>query len=99
MKHKILLSLATAMCVAGLSTAQAVDTPTVWLDGEQLTFDVAPIIQNDRTMVPYRAIFEELGYTVSWNAQNQSVSAIKGSSSMWMQIGNKNIKVLSLIHI
>lgn len=93
MKRKILLSLAAALCAAGLSTAQAADTPTVWLDGEQLTFDVAPIIQNDRTMVPYRAIFEELGYTVSWNAQNQSVSAIKGSSSMWMQIGNKNITV------
>ena len=35
MKRKILLGLATAMCVAGLSTAQAADTPTVWLDGEQ----------------------------------------------------------------
>ena len=88
-----LLAAALGLALAGTPPAQAVDAPTVWLDGEQLTFDVQPTIQNDRTMVPYRAIFEELGYTVSWNAQARSVSAIKDGASMWMQIGNPNVTV------
>lgn len=93
MKRKILFCLSAIFCLAGTASAQAAGSPAVYLDGEPMAFDVAPIVQNDRTMVPYRAIFEELGYTVSWNAQEQSVSATKDGASMWMQIGNKNVTV------
>ena len=39
------------------------DTYTV--NGEEKTMDTAPVIQNDRTMVPVRFVAEALGYTVT----------------------------------
>lgn len=38
---------------------------TVILNGESLSFDKVPIIENGRTIVPFRQIFEALGYEVS----------------------------------
>ena len=42
------------------STALAEENITVMLNGQAMDFDVAPIIQNDRVLVPMRAIFEGL---------------------------------------
>ncbi len=39
----------------------------VFLDGEMLIFDQPPIIYNDRTLVPMRAIFEAMGCEVVWD--------------------------------
>ena len=39
---------------------------TVYVDGEQLSFDQPPIIQDDRTLVPMRKIFEALDAQVIW---------------------------------
>ncbi len=47
---------------------------TVNIDGLKLSADAAPVIVNDRTMVPFRAICEALGLKVSWNAQQQTVT-------------------------
>ena len=53
----IILSLTAVMST---STALAEENVTVMLNGQAMDFDVAPIIQNDRVLVPMRAIFEEL---------------------------------------
>ncbi|MBP5245886.1 MAG: WG repeat-containing protein [Clostridia bacterium] len=45
----------------------------VKVDGRLLQFDVPPILQNDRTLVPFRAIFEALGATVDWDDETQTV--------------------------
>ena len=39
---------------------------TVTPDGENMEFDVQPIIENGRTPVPMRAIFEALGCAVTY---------------------------------
>ena len=44
------------------------------VNGEALTgLDMNPVILNDRTLVPVRAIFEKLGAEVVWNADAQEV--------------------------
>lgn len=45
-----------------------------WTSEKYIKFDVQPQIINGRTMVPIRAVAEELGYDVSWNAKTQTVS-------------------------
>ena len=57
-----------------------VDTPeilqsdvAVTLNGAVIEFETPPIIVNDRTLVPMREIFEELGMQVSWFEQERSV--------------------------
>ncbi len=93
MKRNILFGLAAALCLTGMASAKAASAPTVWLDGEPMTFEVAPVIENDRTMVPYRAIFEKLGYQVGWDADTRSVTAVKGSTTMKLTIGSKTVTV------
>lgn len=44
-------------------------------------------------MVPYRAIFEKLGYQVGWDADTRSVTAAKGSTTMKLTIGCKTVTV------
>jgi len=43
------------------------------IDGEQITSEIPPVIINDRTLVPARAVFERLGASVNWDAQGQKV--------------------------
>ena len=50
---------------------------TVFIDGEQVLFDVPPQTINDRTMVPMRAIFEALGATVEESDNHIRVKADK----------------------
>lgn len=40
-------------------------------------FDVEPQLINDRTMVPMRKIFEDVGAKVSWDEKTQTVTAIR----------------------
>ena len=57
----IILSLTAVMST---STSLAEENITVMLNGQAMDFDVAPIIQNDRVLVPMRAILEELTHSV-----------------------------------
>lgn len=47
--------------------------------GETRTNDVAPVIRNERTMLPSRFIAESLGASVEWNEEKQLVT-IKGKN-------------------
>lgn len=60
----------------------------VFVDGNQLAMDVPPIIEQNHTLVPLRAIFEALGARVDWNAAEQSVTATKGTLNLKLTIGN-----------
>ena len=64
---------------------------TVKINDNTVNFDVAPIIINERTMVPMRAIFEELGCDVEWLAQSQTVIATQNSKIIALQIGSNKI--------
>lgn len=71
----------------GFTVGQSEDNAiTVNLDGQVLTFDVQPIIVNDRTMVPLRAIFEALGAEVQWFEETQTVKAIKADTEVTLVI-------------
>ena len=54
-------------------------------------FDVPPIIENNRTLVPMRKIFEGLGCDVEWLAESQTIIATKNSKIMALQIGKNKI--------
>ena len=96
----IILSLTAVMST---STVLAEENITVMLNGQAMDFDVAPIIQNDRVLVPMRAIFEELHCSVDYTDidgrqiitaklnENNSIGLVIGSDEM--QIHNKKIKL------
>lgn len=63
------------------------DSILVMLKGKYIDFDVAPVIINDRVMVPMRNIFEALGAKISWMGDTQTIFAVKGSDIITMQVG------------
>ena len=48
---------------------------SVLFDGKRIAFDQLPVIENGRTLVPLRAIFEKIGATVEWDGDTQTVIA------------------------
>lgn len=77
-----LICLVILMTMVSVPAIAADMTPKVFIDGQVVTFDVAPIIDNGRTMVPLRAIFEKMGATVTWNDANKSATAVKGDTTV-----------------
>ncbi len=59
---------------------------TVFLDGEKILFDQLPIIENDRTLVPLRAIFEAIGAVVEWDGETKTVTASDGENEITLVI-------------
>lgn len=59
-----------------------------------LVFDQPPVIVNDRTLVPLRAIFEAMGATVDWDAKTRTVKAKRGEDTLSLVVDtnviNKN---------
>lgn len=60
------------------------------IDKKNITTDVAPMVKNDRMLVPIRVISEELGANVTWDGVNQSVFIERGNRSILLRI-DKNL--------
>ncbi len=88
MKKKLTaVMLVVVMAISLIAHCMAAnDTIKVVFEGKQLVFDVAPVIENDRTLVPMRAIFEALGYTVEWDGENRSIKATNKTDEINMHI-------------
>ena len=73
---------------------------TVKIDGTEIKFDQPPILVNDRTMVPLRAIFEGLKAVVTWENDTNTAIAFKDDTTISVQIDNnkmfKNSEVIEL---
>ncbi len=73
---------------------------TVEYNSEKLYFDQLPIIDNGRTLVPLRTIFEKIGASVDWNGDTQTVTAVKDDVSISLTIDNttatKNGEIITL---
>lgn len=79
---KIVTLTMVALLLLGMFNfnVSAQDNPSVILNGTMLEFDVPPQIINGRTLVPFRTIFETLGYEVFWDdAQQVAMGAHVGN--------------------
>ncbi len=65
----------------------------VRFNGEYMHFDVDPVLINDRTMVPLRAIFEALGASVSWNDETQTATGNRNSRVVSVTIGSNIARI------
>lgn len=97
MKKFISLSLAAMLSASAMGiTAMAEDKITVTVNGTEVVFeDQAPFVENDRTLVPMRAIFEALGAVVEWDGETQTVISYDPASevSIVLQIGSNKLFV------
>ncbi|HKM39388.1 MAG TPA: stalk domain-containing protein [bacterium] len=85
----IVLIIGLAAALVPSPTALAVTPIEVLLNGNPIKFDVPPLIEAGRTLVPFRAIGEALGVQVHWDETNRRVIAEKGTSVIYLPIGNE----------
>lgn len=87
----VLLGLSMILSV-GMSSVALAREAEVQLNGQQLDFTdaegnvVKAQIMNNRTMVPLRKIFEVLGCEITWDGENEIVTATKGDTQIVLQI-------------
>lgn len=80
-------------CLPTVSASAELSSPKVFLNQKQLSFEVKPVIENGRTLVPVRTIFEAMGAEVGWNAASRTVTASKGAITVSMPISASTAKV------
>ena len=84
----IVICLAIALsCVTCFANSDV----KVVVNEKEVVFDQPPVIQDGRTLVPLRAIFEALGAVVGWDGETNSVIASKDDTVIIMQIGHENL--------
>ncbi len=59
----------------------------VMVKGKYVDFDTAPVVENERVLVPMRNIFEALGATLSWQGDVNTVLATRGETVIALQPG------------
>jgi hypothetical protein len=69
------------------------DDIKILIDGKKLQSDVLPIIIDNRTFVPFRAIAEALGAEVDWNDSDRAVTITKDDKTAILVIDNKNVVI------
>ncbi|MGB9887224.1 MAG: glucosaminidase domain-containing protein [Moorellales bacterium] len=82
------LILAAALVQGGWARAAEAAVRLV-VDGREVQASPAPAIRDGRTLVPVRVVAENLGAVVQWEAQDRSVTVVRGSRRVKMRLDNR----------
>lgn len=67
------------------------------LNGQMLSFDVDPFIENNRTLVPLRGVMEGLGADVEWYQETATVKVHTQDVSIELVIGENTAKTIKTV--
>lgn len=73
----------------GCDRNEGKDKISVVINEERLVSDVDPIVVNERTMLPMRAVLEGIGAKVEWANEIQTAIAIKGQTEVRLREGSE----------
>jgi ketosteroid isomerase-like protein len=65
----------------------------VFVDEAEVKFEAAPVIEGGSALVPFKTIFEKLGFEVKWDAKSRTVTGKKANVTIELQIGSKTLIV------
>lgn len=66
------------------------NTINVQLNGEYISFDVAPQMVNNRILVPMRTIFEKLGANVEWDGTTETITATQNETVIKLRLNSRD---------
>ena len=61
---------------------------TAYVNGEAKTLDVAPVIENGRTLMPLRFIAEAMGATIAWDGATGTATLDDGTNKVVITLGS-----------
>lgn len=73
--------------IAGAEDASASEQVQIYMGQQKADWEQPPYIDNGNTMVPMRALFEKLGFSVTWDDAERTAVASKGDLSISLPIG------------
>lgn len=91
--YKALVKLLLLIFFIGVCTPTsfvAANSIKIIVDGKEIVADQPPVLQNGRTLVPLRSIFEALKAKVDYNEQTKTITATRGTNKIILTIGSKN---------
>jgi hypothetical protein len=90
-------TLSNTFTPSSLSIELQINNPYMTVNGVKKEIDpgkgTKPVIYNGRTILPIRALVEELGGTLSWNGNEQKVTITLDSKTIELWIGKKSTKI------
>lgn len=93
MKRIICIAMVCVIMLTLFVTASAEKVVTLKLDGKKVVCDVPPCIVENRTLIPARALFEELGAEVSWNEKKRVVTIDYDGTEIVLPIDSTKVTV------
>jgi len=91
-KRYLSIVLTVAVVLAAMAVPASAARPElkfpVTFNGHPVLFDTEPEIVNDRTFVPFRAIFEKMGAGIEYDAATKTITAKRGNTTVKLTIGS-----------
>ena len=69
------------------------EAPVVKVNDTILGFETPPVTESDRTLVPMRFLFEQLGAEVTWDEATETATAVKANTTINFSIDNTTATV------
>ena len=66
-----------------------IGSTVISINGTESELDTVPIIKNDRTLLPLRAVVESLGGSVAWENKTKTAAFAKDDKVIFMTIGSR----------
>lgn len=86
---KRIASVGLALFMLTGTTSFADTNVNIQIDGKPMQNGAGAIIMENRTMVPFRAVFEELGADmIQWDKETKTITGVKGDTTIILSIGN-----------
>ncbi len=82
-----------AICAISISTVHAADDITILINETEAVFGQEPFIDDGTTLVPMRAIFEELGASVEWDGDSRTITSQKDDTVIVLGIDDPQMTV------
>ncbi len=92
-KKIVFLHVIVCMMVLGGMVVNADSEISVRMNGRDLIFDQSPVIEDGRTLIPLRGVFEQLGAKVEWDPNTRSVVASTQDVTVILELDNPSAKV------
>ncbi|WP_165842353.1 copper amine oxidase N-terminal domain-containing protein [Paenibacillus xerothermodurans] len=73
--------------------AEAAPPVQIYMQQELQQWEQAPFISQGNTMVPMRALFEKLGFAVTWDAATETATAVRGDLTIALSINKTTATV------
>ncbi len=75
------------------NSSQEDDNLNIFLNDEKLEFEVDPVIEEGRTLVPFRKLAESIGVQVNWIAAEDKIVAESENLELTMVLGSRTAKL------